>query len=182
MSIRLALAEKYIPEFVRKRELRNLFQHTARAFDSPAPSLDGLTFDECLRAYAIFTKTSVEQAIHRDAEIADVQLRLFRQAFEYGTLWRKRFGITTMNEVMRAGRILYRAIGIGFRGTDRGEIEIEACFFSAHYSSATCRVISALDAGLMAGLSDGGWLTFSRRITEGFESCKAQLSMKEDVA
>jgi hypothetical protein len=34
----------------------------------------------------------------------------------------------------------------------------------------------------MAGLSDGGWLTFSRRITEGFESCKAQLSMKEDTA
>lgn len=181
MSIRLLLAEQYIPEFLRKRELKNLFQRTAAAFDDTAPSLDRLTLDVCLSAYARFTKTSVEKAILRDVQMADVQDRLFQQAFEYGTLWRKRFGITTMNEVMRAGRILYRAIGIGFRGTNHGEIEIESCFFSKYYSPATCKVISALDSGLMAGLSGGRSLTFSRRITEGFDSCRAQLSIKEPV-
>jgi hypothetical protein len=87
-----------------------------------------------------------------------------------------------MNEVMRAGRVLYRAIGIEFRGSDQGLIEIGECFFSKYYSPATCSLISSLDAGIMAGLSDGKELSFSQRITEGFNSCKAQMREKELVA
>ena len=86
-----------------------------------------------------------------------------------------------MKEVMRAGRVLYRAIGIEFRGTEQGRIEIGECVFSKHYSPVTCRVISSLDAGIMAGLSDGKSLSFSQRITEGFDSCKAQMSVEEVI-
>jgi hypothetical protein len=181
MSIRLFLAEQYLPVFIRKRELKNLFQLTASAFARQAPPLNGLSFDECITEFALFTRTSVDQARTRDENISVIQDRLFQQAFEYGRLWRIRFGITTMKEVMRAGRILYGAIGIEFRGTDQGVIEIGTCFFSKFYSPATCEVISSLDAGIMAGLSDGKPLSFSQRITEGFESCKAQMSMKEVV-
>lgn len=181
MSFRLFLAERYMPEFIKKRELGNLFQLTASAFARKAPSLSHLSFDDCLGEYALFTRTSVDQAGNGDEEIAALQDRLFRQAFEYGRLWRRRLGITTMKEVMRAGRVLYRAIGIQFRGTDQGLIEISECFFSRYYSPATCRVISSLDAGIMAGLSDGKLLSFSQRITEGFECCKGQMSMKDFV-
>jgi hypothetical protein len=181
MSFRLLVAEKYMPVSIEKRELRNLFQLTAAAFAREAPSLNGLSFDDSMTEFALFTKTSVDEARNRDESIAAIQDRLYQQAYEYGRLWRKRFGITTMKEVMRAGRILYRAIGIEFRGTDQGLIEIGECFFSKHYSSATCIVISSLDAGIMAGLSDGKLLSFSQRITEGFDSCKAHLSMKESV-
>ena len=182
MNFRLFLAEKYMPVFIKRRELRNLFQRTASAFARKAPSLNGFSFDDCITEFALFTKTSVDHARNRDEEIAAIQDRLFQQAYEYGRLWRKRLGITTMKEVMRAGRILYRAIGIEFRGTDQGEIEIGECYFSQYYSPATCRVVSSLDAGIMAGLSDGKLLSFSQRITEGFDSCKAQMSMKEFVA
>jgi hypothetical protein len=182
MSFRLFIAERYIPRFIIKRELRNLFRLTASAFARNNPSLNGLSFDDCLTEFALFTKTSVDQSINRDQEIAAIEDRLFQQAYEYGNLWRGRFGIASMEDVMRGARILYRAIGIEFRGTDHGAIEIRECFFSQYYSPATCRVISSMDAGIMAGLSDGKLLSFSQRITEGFDSCKAQLSMKEFVA
>lgn len=182
MSVRLFLAETYMPEFIIKRELRNLFQLTSSAFARKAPSLNGFSFDECMIEFALFTKTSVDQARSRDDEIAVIQNRLFQQAYEYGKLWRNRFGVTTMKEAMRAARILYRAIGIEFRGTEQGVVEIGRCFFSKYYSPGTCEVISSLDAGIMAGLSGGRLLSFSHRITEGFDSCNAQMSMKELVA
>jgi hypothetical protein len=182
MNFRIFLAEMYTPMFIKKRELKNLFQIAASAFVCEAPSLNGLSYDDCVHRFALFTKTFVDQASNRDGEVGVIQDRLFQQAYEYGTLLRKRFRITTMAEVMRAGRILYHAIGIEFRGTDLGSIEIAECFFSRYYAPATCRIISSLDAGIMAGLSDGKLLTFSQRITEGFESCKAQMSMKEVVA
>jgi hypothetical protein len=107
---------------------------------------------------------------------------LFQQACEYGKLWRKRFDISNMNEVMRAGKILYGAIGIEFCGTDRGTIEIGKCFFGQFYSPATCKVVASLDAGIMAGLSGGAILSFSQRLTEGFSFCKAQLCSKEFIS
>jgi hypothetical protein len=182
MSIRLFLAEQYVPAFIKKRELKNLFQLTASAFARMVPSLDGTSFDDCLTEFALFTKTSVDRAKERDEDLSAIQGLLFQRAYEYGRLWRKRFGITTMEEVMRGGRILYRAMGIEFRGTTQGTIEIDKCFFSSYYTPATCEAISAIDAGIMAGLSDGQLMSFSQRITEGCSSCKAQMNMNERVA
>jgi hypothetical protein len=173
MSFLLFLAERYLPAFIRKKELKNLFQLTASAFGSDAPSLVGLSYDDCLDKFALSTESSVHQLGNQDERIFIIQERLFQRAYEYGTLWRKRFGITTMNEAMKAGKILYRAIGIDFRGTEQGVIEIGKCFFSKYYSPATCKLISSLDAGILAGLTGGGKLTFSQRITEGSASCKA---------
>jgi hypothetical protein len=181
MSIRLFLAEMYLPVFMRKRELKVLFALTAAAFGRTAPSLTGLSLDECLIEFARFTKTCVDEMGDREEGDDTVQERLFQKALEYGKLWRKRFGVTTPSDVMRAGRILYRAIGIDFRGTDRGFIDISECFFSRFYSPATCRVISSLDAGIMAGLSAGNLLSFTQRITEGCDSCKGQMTMKDSA-
>lgn len=182
MSLRLFLAETYIPVFMKKRALKILFQLAASAFEREAPSLDGRSFTECLTEFALFTKSCVDQAGHRHEDTVVIQERLFQQAFEYGKLWRRRFGIASMEEVMRGARILYRAIGIELRGTDQGEIDIGKCLFSRYYSPATCRVISSLDAGILAGLSDGGRFSFSQRITEGSDSCKARMSMNERIA
>ncbi len=176
MNFLLFLAEKYIPTFIRKKELKNLFQLTASAFERNAPSLDGLSYDDCFVEFALFTETSVHLLGNQDERISIIQEKLFQRAYEYGTLWRKRFGITTMNEAMKAGKIFYRAIGIDFRGTEQGDIEINKCFFSQYYSPATCKLISSLDAGILAGLNGEGKLTFSQRITEGSGSCKAQFN------
>jgi hypothetical protein len=182
VNLIMRIAEWRMPVFVKKRELKKLFRLTASALGLECPSLNGLSFDRCLAEYARFTKTAVERAIDRGEDMPQIQDRLFQQANRYGLFLRRRLGVAKPGETMRAGKILYRAIGIDFQGTDQGTIEINACFFSGHYSPPVCRVVSSLDAGIMAGLSGGGALTFTRRITEGFPSCKARLQSREGTA
>ena len=182
MNVLLRMAEWRLPEFLKKKELEKLIRLTASPFGIEAFPLDGLSYDECLAEYARFTRAAVDRCIVQGGNLRDIQDRLFHEAFTYGTRWRKRFGVSDGGDIMRAGRILYRAIGIDFHGTDRGFVEIGQCFFSRYYSPATCQAISSLDAGIMAGLSGGGTFAFSQRITEGFATCKALLTTKETDA
>jgi hypothetical protein len=179
MNFLLWAAERQLPDFIRRRELNRLFRLTASSFGLEVPPAEAPTADERLAEYARFTKDAVDRCIGRGADARDVQERLFERSREYGSLWRRRFGVSNMKDVMRAGRILYRAMGIEFHGTEKGSVEIAGCFFSRSYSPATCRMISSIDAGIMAGLSGGKILTFSRRITEGSDICEAQLRSKE---
>ena len=79
---------------------------------------------------------------------------------------------------MQASAIIYRALRIEFQGEPDGTIVIKNCFFSDYYSGEVCRIISSLDEGLLAGLSAGGKVNFSQRITEKKECCRAYLEMK----
>lgn len=65
---------------------------------------------------------------------------------------------------------------------DRGEKErrqtvcrlnIPHCSFSSAYSPETCRVMSAMDAGIISGILGGGRLEFFQRKTEGCPCCRA---------
>jgi hypothetical protein len=175
MNVLLWIARRQLPAFVRKREFMKLFRLTATAFDSEIPSLRGLTYDECLHTYARFTRAAVDRAVEHGQDLERIQVRLFEHALAYGQQWRRRFGISRFDDTMKAGWILYRAIGIDFCGSSEGTIEISRCLFSKYYSPATCSVVSSIDAGILAGLSGGRVLSFGRRITEGFSSCIAQL-------
>ncbi len=179
MSLLLFLAERTIPRFIRKRELKKLFRFTAEAFDVKTPELARLSCDELLATYAAFTRSAADQLDSKPSAVAGVQQRLFQQAYAYGSLWRTRFRLSNMSEAMRAARVLYRAIGIDFHGDGDGLIEIRRCYFSAYYDPATCRIISALDAGIVAGLAKTGGLAFSHRITEGAAMCLARCSERE---
>jgi hypothetical protein len=157
-------AQVHVPDRVRRMLLRQLFRRTAAAFDVCAPDLSGLSSDEILTAYARFTASA-------EADSA----RLLAVTFGFGKWLRRAFGVNSTADVMAAARIVYRAIGIDFAGDSRGDITISRCFFSDLYTLKACRTMSALDAGLLAGLSGGGRLTFSQRITAGFSCCRAQL-------
>ncbi len=174
MNLLLLIAEKHIPVYVKKKELYKLVQLTASAFSSQPPMLKGLAYDVCLKEYALFTKKCADHLGSNDEHIKTVQFKLFQQAFDYGKAWRKRFSLCNENQVMRAAKVLYRAIGIEFNGSDQGTVEISKCLFSQYYSPATCRIISSLDAGIMAGLAGGGVLFFQQRITEGSDRCMAR--------
>jgi len=56
---------------------------------------------------------------------------------------------------------------------------IKYCGFSRFYTGRVCRLISALDGGTFAGLSGGGKLEFSQRITEGHDCCRGRLLFPE---
>jgi hypothetical protein len=182
VNLILRLVPERIPHFILRREMEKLFLLTAAAFGTDVPSAKDASREGLLGEYARFTKAAVEGAAARGEDLERLRERLFQRAFAYGERWRKRFRPSGANDVMKAAKVLYRAIGIEFHGTARGDVEIRACFFSRYYDPGTCRTISGLDAGLMAGLSGGGGFVFSRRITEGHASCRARLAWKEDRA
>jgi hypothetical protein len=173
MNILLKIAEIYVPTFIKKAKLKELFECTAAAFNCPVPELKGLSFDECLVKYAEFTKEEAEKALQSGHDLHQIKQRLYQNAYRLGQNLRKSFHVTTTQDVMTMGRILYRVIGIDFQGTGQGEMTINHCFFSQFYSSQVCQIISSLDEGVFAGLSGGGQLAFSQRITEGQQCCKA---------
>ena len=86
-----------------------------------------------------------------------------------------------MADAMIAARICYRMLDIDFKGNAGGEVCITRCSFSGVYSPAACQVMSALDAGLLAGLTGGGRLLFSQRLTEGFPSCRARVFLEVEA-
>jgi len=172
MGLSLIVSRLYLPGLVRSRKLKELFRITAGAFNSQMPPLAGLTSTEILTRYAVFTREKAIQAIQNGKEF-EIKKQLYEAAYRLGQQNQAAFHLKSKAEVMQFSRVVYRMIGIDFRGSPDGDIEISRCFFSRYYSARVCGIVSALDHGLLAGLSGGGDLKFSQRITEGNRCCRA---------
>jgi hypothetical protein len=172
------LLDLHTPGLVKEWVLEELFAATAAGFGCAAPAADGLPYDERLAAYARFTRDEAERAIREGRDLADIQLRLRREAFALGRRLRDILGVEGP-EALAVARTLYRAIGIDFRGTPAGEVTVRRCFFRDFYTPDVCRLISALDEGVLAGLAGGGRLVFSQRLTEGYDCCRARFTAEE---
>jgi len=162
-----------------KKSLNDLFVLTARAFGKEAPDLRAMSWAECLRRYAVFTRAEVERALAEGPDVETVKERLKKDAMALGRSLRGRLGIRTPKEARDGLAVLYSAIEIDFQSDATGGVTIPRCFFSRHYTPAVCRVVSALDEGLAAGFTGGGRLRFTQRITEGSACCRAVLAMSE---
>ena len=174
MNLRLRLLALYTPDWLQRYMLRELFQSTAAAFGCPPPPPDGRAPATLLAQYARFTQSMAEAALEGDhSALPDLETRLYREAYALGARLRRLCGVTTRQDVMDAAQWLYRILGIAFQGTADGAIVIRRCAFSDIYSGPVCRLISALDQGVLAGLAGGGQLTFQARLTEGAASCRA---------
>lgn len=171
----LKVMQFYIPEFIKKKKLNELFSLTADVFRSELPEFKGLTFAERLSGYALFTKEQAENYLQSGRSLEEVKQRLYQNSCIFGQNLRKSLHIITWEEAVRALKIIYKLIGIDFHYDKQGEIIIKQCFFSKYYSGEVCRLISSLDEGLAAGLSGGGKLCFKQRITEGDSCCKGFL-------
>ncbi len=187
-NVLVMLLAIYTPAFVRKRALRALFECTAAALDVAPPALGRLSADALLRQYAQFTSSQVTALIERRLHQAAVEMhrpqtddrrplvveqRLYQGAVALGQRLGSAFRIRSMEDMRRVGRVLYRMLGIDFQCDPQGAVVISRCFFSSIYSAQVCQVMSAMDCGLFAGLSGGGQLDFSARITEGQPCCRA---------
>jgi hypothetical protein len=168
-----------MPEFIKKRKLKELFRLTADTFQCELPALKGLSFTECLTRYAIFTREQAESCLMGGCSLEEVKDRLYNNSYRFGKSLRKSLHIRTLKEAVIAFAFIYKLIGIDLQSNEQGEIIIRKCFFSKYYSGEVCKLISSLDEGLTAGLSGGGRLSFTQRITEGCSCCKA--SFKGDL-
>ena len=181
MSPLLARLLAHMPAIAKRQALVQLFRATAAAFQADMPSLSGLSWEQCLLAYAQFTAQEADAALRRGGDLAELQERLYRHAYPLGRTPGWLLGCHSVDDVMALGRVLYDVLDIDFHGSDCGngsgsnwgEITISRCYFSTFYSPATCRLMSAMDRGLLAGLAGGGELVFTERITEGWPCCRA---------
>jgi len=181
MNILLEILPHNLPAFVREEILAKLFEATVDAFECPAPAHDHLSYDESLRTYAMFTREQAEKALQAGRDIPAIKTQLYQNAYPLSGRIRKWLGVDTMEEVMKLGEILYRAIGVEIQGDTEGNVTVKCCFFSQFYSGQVCDLISALDDGFFSGLSGGGRLAFSERLTEGSECCRAKLQLRKEA-
>ena len=179
MNLLLPLLQIYTPMCVKKRALKELFNFTAAAFGCQVPPIEGLSPDECLYQYTMFTQGHVEAFIQGGHDLQALQERLYVNAYQLGQMHGQMLRVRTIEEVMAMGRILYRILGIEFQGNAQGAVVISHCYFSRFYSGQVCRIMSAMDQGLFAGLSGGGQLVFTSRITEGQPCCRARFTLQE---
>ena len=175
MSWRLALVERFFPLFLRKGKLRELHILTARAFGKDKPAIRSGSFEDELRGYALFTRQAASEVLGAAAREAEVSERLFENAREWGGRLRSQLGVRSEAEARRALRVMYRAIRIDLTAGPDGRVVVRKCYFSDHYGPEVCRLISALDRGLVAGVADGAKLEFDQRITEGRETCLGRI-------
>jgi hypothetical protein len=178
MNLLIKLLPQNLPAFIRGEILEALFEATADAFECPLPAIEHLSYEECLQTYALFTCEQAEKAIQAGRDLSAIKTRLYQNAHPLGEKLRKWFAVDTMGEVLELGQILYRAIGVDVQWDAQGKVIVKSCFFSRYYSGPVCDLISALDDGVFAGLSGGGRLAFSMRITEGMEFCSAKLQFQ----
>ncbi|MHB1346015.1 MAG: hypothetical protein ACYCXK_00850 [Candidatus Humimicrobiaceae bacterium] len=175
MSMLLKIMQLWTPEFIREKKLGELFCLTADAFQSVLPNLRGLPFEECLSKYALFTKEQAESYLLSGGTHDETKYRLYKNSCIFGQKIRKNLNIHTQEEAFRALKVIYKLIGIDFQYDSQNGFIIKQCFFSKYYSGNVCKIISSLDEGLTAGLSNGGRLFFDQRITEGSSCCKGYL-------
>lgn len=165
----------YIPSVLKKRMIIYLSKITAEAFQCDDPDLKGYSYKETLYQFALFTCRESEGPGKREKEREMTAKRLYIRAYRLGYRLRQVLRIETIDDVMKVSRLLYRILKIDFQGCGEGNITINRCYFSNYYTPEICRFISQIDKGVIAGLSGGGKLEFSQRLTEGKNSCKARL-------
>jgi len=175
MSLALRLLDGHVPAVARRAALRALFATTAAGFGRPVPPLEGLDADALLRRYAQFTRDQAEAALGDGQDLPVLHDRLERGTRALGARLRAGLRLHTTEDAMAAARMLYRLLDIDLRGTRDGAITVRRCPFSEVYTAEVCRLVGALDSGLLAGLSGADRLEFTQRITEGAPCCLARL-------
>ncbi len=181
MNLLYHIARVHVPAVLKKKGVALLFGATANAFDHPVPSIVGMSYTECLEEYARFSERVVRWALDGRRDVDGKMRAMRRNAYQLGLKFRTLFGVRTRDDAMAAARLLYGILGIDFCGSRNGDITIAHCAFASCYSAGTCRVMSAFDEGVLAGLAGDGTLTFTERLTEGQPSCRARFAFTEET-
>lgn len=173
MSVRLTLLRLHLPALVRRAALRELIAAIARGFERPCPAMRGLSGDELLACAIDVSHRWSEDALGGIADRTEVEGRLFSEALALGRRAKRRLRIRTEEEGLAAAGVLYEAIGIELRAVRAGAIVVPRCAFARTYGPGVCELMSAMDSGLIAGLTGAAGLRFIERLTEGAPACRA---------
>lgn len=158
----------------RRIQLQMLMNLTARALGQPPLRLWTHSNDDALRAYAEYTcrhlRKGADEALLR---------RMNDEAYKTGYRLRRLFFVRKTAAAQRLVMALYRNICIDLSFSDSQTLCFRNCYFSRYYTPSVCLAASALDDGIIRGITGQttSRLHFSQRITEGCNCCQA--SFKE---
>jgi hypothetical protein len=176
VSLRTRLLPDRVPAPARRATIRSLFRATADAFGASMPDLHGCSADAILATYAGYTDDLARDALDDPDRRQIVERRLHANMECLGRRVRRALGVRTTREALDVARRLYRLIGIDLAGDERGQVVVARCAFASVYSPDVCSLMSAADAGLLAGLTGGRELAFTARLTSGAPACLATLT------
>lgn len=171
--------EKRRPGFIAKIQLQILMGLTAGIFGQRSRFLMMSGYEEALRSYVQYTRELLQSCKGDDKGL--LQLRMGEESYKMGRRLRRVMGLKNRRDLERLVFILYKNIGIDMSGEIPGDVCVSRCYFSNFYDPGMCRLISAMDSGIIRGIYGGGELVFSQRITEGCECCRARFDMNEDI-
>ncbi len=194
MNIKLFLMSLWIPKFVLINELKktskitnNCIDNILKSYSIPIPDVENnlrgnieeqrLILANC---HNIRLDTLIE-VIGFDEALKVGRKELFKAGYIIGCEIKKRLNVKNVNDAIIAARIIYKVLGINFTVEKRGKdiiLRIKSCELSTLYSAETCRIMSAVDKGVLKGLNDKIDMNFTTRITEGAEECAACLTIK----
>jgi hypothetical protein len=194
----LLLASVWLPNYVLKGELEKVATMTTNALCS---LLEEVATNELQKvSTAIKTPTgSIEErravmatnhslllkalsdGIGHDRAVEVGRETLFKVGVRLGKESRKRLGVDdSVEDLLMAARVMYHVLGIRFTFNGEGgdhRIEIKRCALSKHYSEFTCTVLSAIDEGVVRGLNPKASMSFKRKITSGYPTCTAYVTI-----
>jgi len=102
---------------------------------------------------------------------------LFKVGLKLGKEARERLNLNdNLTDLSSAARILYRVLGIEFYITIEDNkifLIVEKCALAEYYTIETCKIISAVDEGVVQGLNPKFNMIFTEWITGDCNECRA---------
>jgi hypothetical protein len=157
-----------------------LFAIGEKVVQMPTPNPLPASPDGLVRAFAIYSKAAADRVLASPALKVRVRHELFEAAHQMGAELRAELRLASPWEALLAARVLYRGLGIDLRVDPEGAVTIPTCLFSRYYSGEVCRLMSALDEGLITGLTATGTLSLGKRKTEGEACCSGTIHFIAD--
>ena len=194
MSIKLFLMSIWIPNFVLVKELKKTSNITNDCIDNilefysiPKPKIEnnssGNIEEQRLilaNSHNIRLKSLIETLGFNEASKVG-RKELFKAGYIMGCDVKNRLKVKNVKDAIIAAHIIYHVLGINFTLEEKGKdmiLRIKSCELSALYTAETCKIMSAVDEGVLKGLCDKMSMNFMTRITEGAEECTACIKIK----
>lgn len=199
MGLRLSLLYWWTPNYLIRRELRNLNNQTTCVLTSllatygpqQVPVVDETQTSKSVREQrASMAQThaklveALEEAVGHDKAVALGRETLFAVGVALGKQTRSKLGVgDSQRDLIKASKILYRVLGISFHIEWQDETHavavIEHCALAEQYSKLTCEVLCATDEGVISGLQPKVKMKFTQYITGGCQNCRANLNFTQ---
>lgn len=197
MSLKLRIASYWTPQIFLIPEIDRVAEVTVKCLDRLLEEYAPLKYetviqeelkmegslDERRKIMAITQNERVKaliDSIGYDDALRVGRKALFKAGLKLGREAKNRLGVgSSLQDLIRAARILYQVLGIEFEIEESGDqiiMIVDKCSLSNYYTSETCKILSAADEGVVQGLNENIHMNFTLRITEGHPKCMAYIN------